>query len=77
MTKSIFLVPKLTCEGCSCGHCAQMLLIGLKCHKDIQKVTPNYKEKTLEIEFDKPMNNRKLISFGRQKGYEMLLIENQ
>lgn len=69
--QALFKVPKLTCEDCTCGHCAQMLLIGFKCHKDIQKVTPNYKEKTIEIEFEKPMTIRRLIIFAKHKGYDM------
>lgn len=70
-----FLVPNLTCQDCTCGHCAQMLLIGLKSHIDILQVKANYKEKTLEIEFQKPMTIRRLIMFAKNKGYEMTQIE--
>ncbi len=70
-----FLVPNLTCQDCTCGHCAQMLLIGLKSNMDILQVKENYKEKTLEIEFQKPMTIRRLIILAKNKGYEMTQIE--
>lgn len=70
-----FLVPNLTCLDCTCGHCAQMLLIGLKSNMDILQVKANYKEKTLEVEFQKPMTIRRLIILAKNKGYEMTHIE--
>lgn len=70
-----FLVPNLTCQDCSCGHCAQMLLIGLKSNKDILSVKADYKQKTVDVEFQKPMTVRRLIIFAKNKGYEMTQIE--
>jgi hypothetical protein len=70
-----FKVPNLTCQDCSCGHCAQMLLIGFKCHKDIISVKSNFKEKIIEIDFVKPMTVRRLMIFAKNKGYEMEEIE--
>lgn len=70
-----FLVPNLTCQDCSCGHCAQMLLIGLKSHKDILSVKPDYKQKTLEVDFQKPMTIRRIMIFARNKGYDIVEIQ--
>lgn len=62
----------LTCEGCTCGHCGQPILIYLRCIDGIINVTPNFEEDTVDIEYDdqiiSPKEIKKLV---QKRGYEI------
>jgi len=62
----------LTCEGCTCGHCGQPILIYLKCMDGILKVTPDFEEDTVLIEYDQNVISPKVIvDLVKNRGYSI------
>jgi len=62
----------LTCEGCTCGHCGQPILIYLRCMTGIMKVTPNFVEDTVVIEYDENVISPKdIIDLVKKRDYSI------
>jgi len=62
----------LTCEGCTCGHCGQPILIYLKCMDGIINVTPDFEENTAIIEYDQSIITPKaIIDLVQKRGFSI------
>jgi len=76
MQNARFKVEGLTCEGCTCGHCGQPVLIFLRCFDGIFSVNPDFENDTVSIVFDaNDISIDEIISKSFKRGYVMYWIE--
>ncbi len=72
MEKATYKVEGLTCEGCTCGHCGQPVLIFLRCLDGIYSVNPDFETDTVMIEFDpNDLSIDEIISKAFKRGFVM------
>ncbi len=65
-----FKMTGLTCEGCTCGHCGQPILIYLRCIDGILNVTPNFEDDTVKIQYDDQIISiKEMMVLVRKRGY--------
>ncbi len=65
-----YRIKGLTCDGCTCGHCGQPILIYLRCINGIISVNPNFNEDTIEVEYDHHvMSSKDIIKLVKKRGF--------
>ncbi|MDO9628438.1 MAG: heavy-metal-associated domain-containing protein [Acholeplasmataceae bacterium] len=62
----------LTCEGCTCGHCGQPILIYLRCLEGVSKVSPDFNLDTVLIEYDQNVtSSADIIELVQKRGFQI------
>ncbi|MBU1143430.1 MAG: hypothetical protein KKH92_07275 [Firmicutes bacterium] len=72
MEKVQYKMTGLTCEGCTCGHCGQPILIYLRCLDGIVHVHPNFILDSVEIEYDQEIiSPKEIVKMVQKRGYSI------
>ena len=67
-------IEKLTCDGCNCGHCWQLVLFLLKSLFGIMTVKEDFDKNTVVIENENDVITvKEIVNILKKRGYNALL----
>jgi copper chaperone CopZ len=73
MEQKTLKMPGLTCEGCTCGHCGQPIMIFLSCLHGVIKTFPDYTDNTVVVTYDEQiMTSDQLFDAISKRGYAVV-----
>ncbi len=65
----------LTCEGCTCGHCGQPIMIFLSCLHGVIKTFPDYTNNTVVVSYNEQiLTSDQLIEAIQKRGYAVVKL---
>jgi copper chaperone CopZ len=75
MEQKTLRMTGLTCEGCTCGHCGQPIMIFLSCLHGVIQTLPDYTNQTVVVSYDeKIITSDQLIYAIQKRGYAVVKL---